>query len=384
MVALAEELLRERLPESTVVRTGPLTIEARTGDRDLRRIDLTRVVADIGTWEEAEQRRHLDELFGEMLAGSSTTEWEDAKQRILPAVRGVAHMFDGLQFRPVADFLCATLVLDLPRTLHFVTAEHVQRWGVDHRQLDRAALANLLDTTPSIEIDAVGGVIRIEGSDVASSWALVPRMLFSISKPLGDFVVLVPEFRRLWLVSTASEEGLQRELQAALDLYVSSPRRLSPVPYRPTPVFVPWTPEAGRPCLRNVRRAVVTLATYSYAATRTMLAPALLRRGDDVWVANHMAIEEEPDGDIYSVATCERQVRRLLPKVDVVRLNDLDTGESMSVAWTDVERLAPGYLRPEPGEALAPRWRVDGWPDSSVLPALRSVAVKYTPPGGSP
>jgi hypothetical protein len=124
-----------------------------------------------------------------------------------------------------------------------------------------------------------------------------------------------------------------------------------------------------------VDEAQRNLAAGEYTRQEAVLNDLFERAGENVFVSHYGVVREPPDGPVWSWSVWVKQERVcLLPRTDYILLGDTDTATSICVRWEDIEVVAARCLHPELGY-FPPRWRVNGWPETSVMEALSLLAV---------
>jgi len=311
--------------------------------------------------------------------------WNEAAPKLMPAVRTVAWLSGPDTAppinRPLLPFLRSMCAIDAGHAMTYVTDKDLAKWGVDAGQAFDTAAANL--EKQSVQVGRAGQIAVVMGPDsYTSSWLAAPAKLRRIAADVGPEVVAVAASRdSLVLVDTADIAATTKVLQEELKAYEEAPRGLSPVPYLVTEgSFQVWDPPKDHPLRHLVHKAQLVLANVEYGFQKSALDERLSKAGEDVFVATY-GLNQRPDGSLWSWAVWARQVTNaLVPQVDVLLVADNENKkDQFAVRWDDAIKMAGKALAQE--TTLDPRrWRYRGWPDASILAALRRVAVPFPPP----
>jgi hypothetical protein len=364
---LARQLLGAR-----VERLGDLGLRVQAPGAEAVTINLDNLYIETQAVSADERRFRLHAMLGAFGVIDRPASWDDAADRVLPAVRATSWAVGagaGVSRRQMLPFVELLFAIDSDTTIAYVTEADLRMWGVDQGVVEGQALANLAGYDPAIE--PLGAAAVVTGPDgYASSWLASPGELSRFADLLGpELIVLAPARDQLRLIDAGDTEAVVSGLKRSLDDYDAEPRRLSPVPYALSRGAVTvWDPPASHPAVGLVALARRTLATFEYGCQQEALAELLQHAGADLAVAAHTLMSAS-DGTPWSWALWPAGKPTLLPEVDRLIVGDGDG--VFSVAWADALAAAGLELRVEPGLSPA-RWRTAGPPSLAALARLRA------------
>jgi len=232
-------LLREQHPEQEFKFEEN---EIRGRDRVVYLSNLFREVQDAPERREQKVKRFVEALSQQVSAQFGSETWDDARSLILPVLKPKSyidpHTATGsiLTREWLADVLVCYAISN-NKTLRFVTAWDVGRWGTTNEELEEIALANLAATSwpkrmPGSRNRDDGHVIIVDTDDsLASSRLLHPELHRLFSKPLGTtFWAGIPCRNRLVLYSDRrkTKQRIDRQIRRDHD---GSAYAITPSPF---------------------------------------------------------------------------------------------------------------------------------------------------------
>jgi hypothetical protein len=321
---------------------------------------------------------------------SSTVEWEDVRERIVPLVRAstlfLAMIEDSDKMplsRPVMPFVIQALAIDSPTSLQYVVPSNADDWGVDFETLFEVARLNAaryFGSADAFEIyDAQAPYplwhVSVD-DDYEPSRLLLPGWLAAFQgKVVGRPVAIMPERATLVVGGDGDERCLKRLIEMADREFAASRRSISPALYTvdENGEVVPLVLPHGHPLANDVALGHMKLALGEYQTQKEVLQARL---GEDIFVASYLGVQR-PDGSVLSYATWTEGVASLLPKVDEVALlsGDMNDPTVHRIAWSVLTEIAGAYLVRDPDLHPA-RFRAMEWPDPPTLGRLRSAALE--------
>lgn len=330
----------------------------------------------------AERRARIDGLIATVTATTvRNLTWEDVAVRLRPVVRGASFGQTGdpgdkpLLVRPALPYLGEFVVIDEPRSMAYVSTDHVREWGCTPEEVFAAARANLSALAADAVEPATPGKAMLHMADTGDSYftsmLLLDGFLAGLAPRVGGRPVAFIPDRDSLIVIPDGPEPVARMLERAEQWYLDAPRGVSPMAYTcdDSGRVVPYrVVEPGR-LADLVHRSEVMLAAAAYGGQTPALAARYEREGVDIFVGTPLVAERQ-DGTLFSVAVWPIDCPTMLPHADLVCFRS-DT-ESLMVPWPVVARTTG--LRP--ADSLYPeRYFVAAWPDPAVLEQLRSEAV---------
>lgn len=388
--AFADEVaavFQELVPAQHVERAPEFALRITMSDGTVATMFLQNIYAEALRLEGEERTERLRRAVLAMAPPDRPRSWEDARGRLMPAVRSAswaagATSADIVPIRRVfAPFLFLLTVVDDPHGMSFVSEEDAGRWGVDPEAIRQEAIANLCAAEVPVAMSDDDRVVEILGPDgYASSWLAVPPALTQFAQRAEDeFVVVAKSRDSLLLLASDDRDLLRKDLEQLLDEYQSEPRQLSPVPYEVRDAtLVPWDPPPDDPCRVIVDLAGGALAATEYQHQHDVLSELFTRTGEDVFVANYNLMQRE-DQTVWSWSAWVKEITDgLLPRTDYVALTEHESQDMCIVTWESFLGLAGDLICEEPGYYPA-RWRVSGCLPDETFSALQRVAVD---PGG--
>ncbi|WP_405177405.1 hypothetical protein OG225_24025 [Nocardia sp. NBC_01377] len=316
--------------------------------------------------------------------------WAEIAPLLRPVVRqagGLDQRFDGERiadhtvWRPVLPYLTETIVIDRPTSMESVNPQHLAEWGVDADTAFATARTNLaasaFDTLAAYDPGSKAGMLHIpdmSGDLYAGSLPLVDGWLSGIGAKAGARpIVFIAQNVGVLIGVEFSEEHVVRLVEMARRLYDDAVRPVSPMPYTVDEAgrLVPYLVARDHRAWREITAAESTLAAQVYGSQYEHLRADLDDYLTEDRAAQLMHVRR-PDGVESTIAPWTNTVATLLPRVHMVTLTDVDTGETFGVGW---EALAAEVdLRPVPG-VYPPRYRVEYHPDAEAMARLRAVAA---------
>jgi hypothetical protein len=179
----------------------------------------------------------------------------------------------------------------------------------------------------------------------------------------------------LLVAGDADDDAVARLAQMAEREFAASTRSVSPALYTVDAHgnVVPLRLPPDHPQHLSVERGHYLLAQSCYADQKKWLEERFEEEGTDVFVASFGLLTKKETGAMHSWGSMTRDVEALLPKTELVALNDL-VEKPFFVPWDVLLELAPECFEPAP-EFEPLRVRIVGWPKPAVLAKLRQHAI---------
>lgn len=270
-----------------------------------------------------------------------------------------------LVFERVAGDVIACCIEEREQGLRFVTQEDLTSWSVDAARALSDAKANVCALPYTVSDPNPARYVLNDDSFIASRF-VNPRM-FEGLQVRGEWVAVVPDRDTLFLADSEDLEtvaGLARLAQRQLE---AGERIISGLPFvlRGGRWEVYKPPESIRALFSNV--ALQYRAKY-WADFKVELQKSLLRRGQDIFVADIMLREVAGIDIQFSMAAWSKDVDTILPAVDKVAFYDDEKKATRIALWPDVVRVMGTEMHREAG--LPERYRVQSFPSAQQLVAM--------------
>lgn len=327
------------------------------------------------------------DIIREFLAGLKGTslphEFSDAKANLLPVLRHVSGLenvlveaqktppktvWEEFPMRRFSPDLAVGIAFDTEHAVQHVGEEHLARWGKTVDQALEVAIDNLRDRSPSrFAPHAPGLYVSRYGDYYDATRILLPELAWQL--PLrGAPVAMVPNRAVLLMTGDADEEGMAALVATAEQVLLEDSRPLGSEMFRlEDREWKVWHPDgASGDRLHNLQLRV---RAADYASQKQALERVLQQKGEDIFVATYSVVQRDGSPRFHSLSVLTKGADSLLPKTDVLALHDLEAKETITVSWSDFERIAGRLLDPQPQELQ--RYRVTGFPTDIELGQLR-------------
>jgi hypothetical protein len=286
------------------------------------------------------------------------------------AIAGLGEEKHRLVDRLVGDFLCERLVYDCEGTRLYISAAHLDAWGVSEDQCFSTGY-DVLD--PSCGLFQVGeGAWELRSGDgYESSRALIPGWLRAFEKQFqGVPLVLIPHARRVMVVDSSIDATLARCLAICQREFETQGNPLSPRPYCGDSAgrLEPWRPDSDHPSYQAVSASERRLSQYEYNNQRYILS-------DEVHglLAEVELLRMPNSGVLRTICWWREQGPCLLAPTDFVGLETLG-GERLVCTWAQLIESCAAFLQQLNWDL--PRYQTDGWPDAPTIAQLRTLGVQ--------
>lgn len=333
---------------------------------------------------DSERERRVADLIEASLAGVPNT-WDEVAGLLRPVLRGSGRLhqnlegFDGrevLVWRPALPYLVELVVVDSPRTMHFVSTLDLERWGVDTEQVFRAAHVNMAAMAMGVldVFEPPTGTKIMEfadesGESYVGSLPLLAGWLAGVRARTGvQPIVLLPAHLGMFMILGSDEAHLPAYLSMAEDKYNEALRPLSPLPYTVDEAgeLVPLQVSQDHPAWHSIHRMETRLSVRTYATQTEYLRAAPYREE----AVSELMLLWAPDGTEYTMTPWTDGVPTLLPRAHFICMVTI-SGEVFRVAWEDVASLV--HLEPVAGYD-PPRYRVEDHPPAEIMDQLRALS----------
>jgi hypothetical protein len=303
-------------------------------------------------------------------------DFEDVKPDLLPTVRprslvehmrlkamaGGAEEPAEMAWLPLTEHLVVCFVYDLPRSMRFIMADEVEKWGVTPYEALEIARQNL-DERECVVLGIGDKLYIFESGDSYDGSRLLLTDKIRRLKVSGQPVAIAVSRNTLLVTGSDDVEGLG--IMARLtEQKMTEARPLCPIPVvLAGDEWETWFPPPGHPHLAKLRQFELQYLAGEYAEQKEELEKLNEQTGADVFVASFMGVEK--DGRQRSWSTWSKGVPTWLPRTDYVALYDPDTKAPRLVPWERVEETV-GHLMTEQ-DCYPPRWLVTDFPSPDQI-----------------
>jgi len=309
-------------------------------------------------------------------------------ERLVPVVRAMSvfhAVFTAgrMVCRPFQPYLLEGLVLDLPDSMQYLMHDRLAAWNVSPAEAFRIARDRLSETVDQIEPYLKAGTSTplwwvANDDDYEASRLLIPGWLDAFADRVqGAPVVVVPDRRTVIVGGLENEGHLARLLDLANELFLASPRRLSPVPYTVDGaggIRVLRLPD-DHPLAARVKGAERALGAVEYQYQKEFLDEQHGKEGVDLHVASYKVMRQ-PDGQEYSLTYWHLGIEALIPRAEKIAMGIPDARQPKGIrtrvlTWDQVMRALGECLSEDP--TFQPvRYRTMREPNGNELAALEA------------
>ncbi|MFI6871586.1 hypothetical protein [Nocardia sp. NPDC050406] len=349
---------------------------------------LGNVFAECAAAEEDEREEMIAHFVGAMTTTDAPPEdWASARPLLRPVLRPVTYGLDdtdvakAMLSRPAFPFVNEAVVVDLPRTRAYVTADMTRNWGVEPETIFAAARENIAAIARPGSPEELE-IVRFvdDGDSYFGSWLLVPGWLASYGGGAHRPVAFIPDDHTL-LVIPDDPELLERIFEMVEEQYREAPRQISPQGYTVDEfgTVVPLDQVEAHP---SALRARGGLAVTEYAIQTRFLEDKFERDLDllplsDVAPAFVASVLFQLfDGVPATVTIWGEGVEYLLPEADYVHFVRNDADDEIEVVCTVPFDAVVEIMGLVPLPGLNPsRFEAREWPDEATLALLAARGV---------
>jgi hypothetical protein len=338
-----------------------------------------------------EKREALRRLLTIFDPTASEQTWDDARSALVPVLRiaSFAWFGRGLMWRPFTPYLRTFIGIDDETSISYASPERLEKWQQDELVVLAHAFGNLqahVDAAPAdapdcepYDPDAAYPIWHVTRNDsYEASRLALPHYLDGFrGKVNGTPIAIVPHRSLLVIAGDADSHAIARLAQMAESEFAASTRAVSPAVYTVDAQanVVPLRLPSDHPQHFVVERGHYLLAQTCHADQKKWLEERFADEGTDVFVASFGLASKKETGAMRSWGSMTKGVATLLPKTDLVALNDL-VEKPCFVAWDVLFELAPECFEPAP-EFEPFRVRIVGWPQPQALATLRQRAFHF-------
>lgn len=352
-----------------------------------QKIFLTNTFAETRELPPEEKREAIRRLLRVFDPAAAEQTWDEAQGALVPVLRiaSFAWFGKGLVWRPLTPYLRIFVGIDDETSITYATPERVDQWQQDELLVLARAFANLqahVEAAPDCEpydTSAPYPIWHVTRNDsYEASRLALPRYLDGFrDKVHGAPIAIVPHRSLLVIAGDADHDAIARLAQMAESEFAASTRAVSPAVYTVDMHgnVVPLRLPAEHPQHFAVERGHYLLAQTCHADQKKWLEERFEREGTDIFVASFGLLSKKETGAVRSWGSMTKDVQTLLPKTELVALNDL-VEKPCFVPWDVLFELAPECFEPAP-EFEPFRVRIIGWPKPQVLAALRQRAFHF-------
>lgn len=336
--------------------------------------------------EELDQR--IDHFLRSVADMSHEETWAEARELILPVIRGTAFgamTRQPMLKRPLLPFLDVYFAIDRPTSTAFVPASKLSEWEVDEDTF-LAVVDERLEALGPPRVDLLDGVGRavhvVQAEDGHPPTRLLkPGFLRGFARRVeGRPLACFPTRDVLFITGDADHDGIRFVQEEAKKLWEGSPRRISPVFYavdENDKLIVYPLPGEGVDA-QDDHLLHLLLADFEYGEAKKRFEDSDDPMAQEVFMASFQAFRGD-DGSSSSRAIWSAGVPTWLPHTDKVMLCRGEVGGELQWAVeVPFESLLP-KLRPVP-DTEPPRFAVpDTFPSKEQ--ALAMAGARLVPPG---
>ncbi|MCA9646229.1 MAG: DUF1444 family protein [Polyangiaceae bacterium] len=390
--AFAEEVLGVLLADERVERAeidpeAIFTIHVwLVGAADPSQLYLHNLRKDSLDWD-PEQRRATIQSFVSSMTEHRDSDWESADGNLVPVLRTatfVGFVDAKLLARPFAGHVLEVLAIDRPNSLSLLTDGALEDWPITVNEAFTAARQHLgecsidvplepWDASAAYPIWAVATGDSYESSRLAAPGWLAAQK----DKVEGEPLCIVPHRDLLILTGDAHPDAVVRLFETALTEYRAASRSISPMVYCANGQgrILEYLPRADHAAYPLFERNAALFDLAEYEEQKQNLDHHFEEQGNDIFVASFNVMHKKDSGAYYSYAVWAEDVLTLLPFADYVAFMPRDDERHFLVPFDDVQELVGELMVEEPG-MLPRRWRLESFPEGSVLEALREAATR--------
>ncbi|MFO1023209.1 MAG: DUF1444 family protein [Planctomycetales bacterium] len=311
-------------------------------------------------------------------------DFEDVKPDLYPSVRTrstLAFMALDAELRgegaldvpvlPLSDHLETILVYDLPSTVQFVAADHLEKWGVTLYEAYEVALQNLKEKPANVGVaknkDDRELLYLISNGDSFDATrmldlAKISRMTFS------GLPVALPITRDcLMITGSEDEEGLALMLAYATQDQ-SSPRPISRFLHiLMDDDWQTWSPPETSPSFEGFRMLSLGERYGDYEEQKRLLDLLHEKQDVDVFAATFMTREHE--GKTVSFGVWTENMPIWLPETEYIGFLTREKDLVGFVPWDRARKVLGSKMECLPYHP--PRWLVNGFPSEQEFAELK-------------
>lgn len=283
-----------------------------------------------------------------------------------PATKMDAGAFDGA-FVPLCDSLAVLVAIDRDSSITTLSAKALREWARPFDEAMAIAMQNLGAVGRCAFERAEGGYFVSSYNDNYDASRILTPHLFDLLSLKGDPVAVVLS-RSCVAVAGSDDVPALVAMAAFVEQRLATetrPLSMLPIVHRDGA----WSPfRSDLPELAPLDLLGAKQVAWDYANQKPVLESRLQADGRDVFVASASATTV--DGRFVTLSTWARDVVTLLPKTDVVILQNAAHTASLPRGWDDVWETC-GPLAEEPG-LYPPRYFVEKSPSEQAWAELEA------------
>ncbi|MGE0324927.1 MAG: hypothetical protein AB7K71_26535 [Polyangiaceae bacterium] len=335
-----------------------------------------------------DERRASIERFISILTDDRSFEWADVEGNLVSLLRNTAFlgfMEDGPLAQPFVRHVQWVIGVDRPDSIAIATRKQFEDWPISEEQAFESATNFVVrcaqgDALGPWDPDAPYPMFQIVSDNgYETSRLTLPGWLASLERYVESKPLCIFPLRHLVLVAgDAHPAGVSRLFETAYAEFESGGRRISPMVYTVDDGgrVIEYEPANDHPAwpLYNRNRLIFDLSEYE--DQKAMLEERFEAQDLDVFVASLSVVGKDDDpGSHFSYAVWVDEVLTLLPKSDYVAFvrGEGEAGQTFMVPWDTAQQLVGDLMLEEP-DMLPKRWRLESFPEGSMLEALREAA----------
>lgn len=243
--------------------------------------------------------------------------WDVAAERVLPKVisrvtfQAMVAAAGSLPSRPIGRDLVATLVLDSPEQMLFVSTEQLENWSVDPDVAFAAANSNLQPALVTQFAQVMPGLYVIESGDLHAAARLLYPQLFQDLAINGQIIALPVDRQTLVVTGSQDVHNLEVMFGQATAMLENSYLCMA------TPLVLnqgEWSSTVDLGGAAS-RRFAETIKALQYREQKSLMDRLHLVQNRAVHVANAQLMAA-PDASLLSFTICPLDVVTWAPKME--------------------------------------------------------------------
>jgi uncharacterized protein YtpQ (UPF0354 family) len=268
------------------------------------------------------------------------------------------------------------LVYDFPDSVASIAQKQLATWGVTVEELAGVAMGNLRvqRTNPTVFQPLQEGLFISGWQDSYDASRLLATDVIRQLDVQGAPVVFPFSRDHLLVCGSDDEEALLAAVETmATNLERTRVESLVPLLLGDDEAYTVFEPAKESELGAALAALQAEAKVGDYAEQRSWLERLNEANGEDVFVANTMAFQDEA-GRIFTVGTWTEGVDTLLPETELIAfVRPGDEDETVVTPWAAALPLVREQM--EATEHYPVRWRVRSFPSDEVLVQLRALAT---------
>jgi len=356
------------------------------GDDELLYVNLDNFYREYMEAEAEQQNRVIERVVRSWSAGQTEipANFEEASSDLLPAVRPLSYFEfielnmrleeatpgQGWPHQVIGEHLGVGLVYDMQETMHFVSANHLELWGVSEYAAFEAAFANLRETAQPLFAQPTPGVYFADCRDSYDASRIMLHEVISQFDLQGEPIAMIPNRETLIVTGDQDEEGLSVMVEAA-GAAARNGRLISELAFRlEDGEWRPWMPHVDHSQRHHFKRLQIRYFDRCYSE-QTDLFNDLSKRSDiDTLVEYQFRLDPE-SASLVSYCVWNAAATGLLPLTDEIVFVAQENGQPSvlgACSFAQAQQVLGDSLIAK--EYYPPRFEAVSFPTSDQLASL--------------